>query len=632
MFPRWASAVAASSFLFVVLAPFACSAKHADGPPLADAGAPDATEAGVRPTIQVTQNSYDHAGTGANTKETFLNLANVNVATFGKLFTLPVDGDQFAQPLYMGALKMGDGKTHNVVFAATENDSVYAFDADVASTTPLWHASVGTAAAVPNPWFSGAEWADGNVMCSNYNLRQSGLTATPVIDPASDTMYVLALDVDASHPTAGTCLNVTTCSTYACNDVPTVTYKLHALDLATGKEKLGGPVVVTKTVDGSGLVSKSGKITFDATVSLARTSLLLENGMVYFATASYGDQGHYNGWIFAYNAQTLQQTGVFNTTPNGEKGGIWQSGRGLLADSAGNIYLVTSNGTFDVNSGGDDWGDCALKFNAADTTLQKPADYFSPFLTDFQGTDVLSELDDDLGSAGGTLIPGTSLMLIAGKLGVSYLLDTNNLGQWNATRDAVVQEMRISWRAATTSCATELVESGVYGSPVAWVGPDGTHVYVWALNDYLRSFLLDGNGKLKDSGRLCFCDPWVIESLTINVPDPDCAEPDSQGTFTGGTWSDGAALSVSSNGTKAGTGILWATHTPTQDDASHNVVPGALEAYDATDVSAPIWTSNDNAARDALGNWAKFSPPTIANGKVYAPTFSNALVVYGLLP
>jgi hypothetical protein len=223
-------------------------------------------------------------------------------------------------------------------------------------------------------------------------------------------------------------------------------------------------------------------------------------------------------------------------------------------------------------------------------------------------------------------------MLIAGKLGVSYLLDTNNLGQWNATRDAVVQEMRISWRAATTSCATELVESGVYGSPVAWVGPDGTHVYVWALNDYLRSFLLDGNGKLKDSGRLCFCDPWVIESLTINVPDPDCAEPDSQGTFTGGTWSDGAALSVSSNGTKAGTGILWATHTPTQDDASHNVVPGALEAYDATDVSAPIWTSNDNAARDALGNWAKFSPPTIANGKVYAPTFSNALVVYGLLP
>src|SRR5580698_291009 len=273
MFPRWASAVAASSFLFVVLAPFACSAKHADGPPLADAGAPDATEAGVRPTIQVTQNSYDHAGTGANTKETFLNLANVNVATFGKLFTLPVDGDQFAQPLYMGALKMGDGKTHNVVFAATENDSVYAFDADVASTTPLWHASVGTAAAVPNPWFSGAEWADGNVMCSNYNLRQSGLTATPVIDPASDTMYVLALDVDASHPTAGTCLDVTTCATYACNDLPTVTYKLHALDLATGKEKLGGPVVVAKTVDGSGAASKSGKITFDATVSLARTSL-----------------------------------------------------------------------------------------------------------------------------------------------------------------------------------------------------------------------------------------------------------------------------------------------------------------------------------------------------------------------
>jgi hypothetical protein len=622
--------------VLVFLAPFACGGSRArDAGDAGDSGLPPDTAVNVRepavhPVVQVTKNANDNAGTGMNREETFLNVTNVKAATFGKLFTLPVDGDQFAQPLYMGALKMGDGKTHNVVFVATENDSVYAYDADVASTTPLWHASLGSATPIPNPWFSGVEWGSGFAICANYNLRQSGITATPVIDPASGTMYVVAIDIDTSHTTAGTCLNVNTCSTYACNDVPTTRYKLHALDLASGAEKLGGPVIIGGTIDGAGLASTGGKITFDATVSLVRAAPFLANGTVYIATGSYGDQGDYHGWFFTYDAENLHQTGVFNTTPNGQRGAIWQSGRGAVADTAGNVYVVTSNGTFDVNTGGDDWGNCVLRFGVADTKLQKPADYFSPFLSDYQGTNYLDEYDDDLGSAGGTLIPGTSLLLASGKLGIGYLLDTNHLGEWNATSDAVVQKMRITWLPTETACKNQ---AQVYGTPVVWTGPDGTHVYVWGNGDYLRDYLLDGNGMFQDSGRLCFCDPSVVDvSMPIDVSDPNCAEPQSVGTVSGGNTSAGAALSISSNGSEAGTGILWTTHTAMVGDAIHHVLPGSLDAYDATNVSKPLWTSEDNAARDALGNWAKFTPPTIANGKVYAPTFSKALVVYGLLP
>jgi hypothetical protein len=600
----------------------------------------DVHEPDAHPAIQVTMNGYTPGGTGANTEETYLNVTNVSPTKFGKLFERTVDGDQFAQPLYMSDLKMPDGKTHNVVFVSTEHDSVYAFDADdPTASAPLWQKSLGTSTPLPSPYLS-FQWAAG-ATCSQFNMRESGITGTPVIDPKTSTIYVVALNVDTTQTTpGGTCLDVSSCAsgggkgtTMTC-DFPKLSYQLHALDLSTGAEKLGGPVDVEASVPGSGSASQSGMIAFDAGVQLMRPSLFLANGSVYFGAGSYNDSGDYHGWLFAYDATTLKQTGVFNDTANGVAGGIWQSGRGMISDAAGNLYIVTGQGTFDGNTGGSDWSDSVLKLSPDLSTVK---DYFTQYLSDYQMNDFPKEWDDDLGSAGATLIPNTQLMLVSGKMGIGFLLDTNNLGKWNPTSDKIVQELRISARPGTTcSNGSHGVEAWVYATPIAWVGPDGTHVYVWADADYLREYLLDSNGLLKDSGTLCWCAPWNVPGLKgeVSIPsDPNCASPHTQGTVNGGAHSAGGAFAVSSNGAQAGTGILWTTYgipTTPPIDAINHPVPGALAAYDATDAYSPIWISTASST-DTLGNWAKFTPPTVANGKVYVATFSNKLVAYGLL-
>jgi hypothetical protein len=638
----------------------ACSSEPNDHAITPDASPPDVMvdvqEPDVHPPVQVTMNGYTQGGSGANTQETYLNISNVNPSKFGKLFTRTVDGDQYAQPLYMSRLKMpADGKIHNVVFLATSLDSVYAYDADYApATAPLWQKSLGTSTPEHSPYldWQWAAWANGGAaLCpssSGYSMNEVGITATPVIDPATDTIYVVALNVVQTTNPGGTCFDPTLCPppnmpttvapTVPCNAY-TVTYQLHALDLFTGDEKFGGPVDVTGTAKGSGAASQGGTITFDAGLELVRTSLLLvgqgETKTLYFGAASFVDTGPYHGWMFAYDASTLKQTGRFNDTPNGTGGGIWQSGRGPIADKAGNVYVVTGNGTFDVGTGmgsGDDYGDTVLKFDAdAARSLSSVGDYFTQFLSDYQMNNLPNDYDDDLGSAGATLIPNTTMMLVTGKLGISYLLDTNNLGKWSGTADNVVQKLRMTWRSTKQSCTDEVIESWVYGTPNAWVGPDGTHVYVWADADYLREYLLDANGLLEDSGMLCWCNPWVVSStLTVDVSDPNCARPHSQGGVAGGFFSIGGALTVSSNGTTKGSGVLWATYPALPAvDLAHNTLPGVVAAYDATNVSTPLWISTDKST-DALGNWAKFTPPTVANGKVYAPTFSKQLVVYGL--
>jgi hypothetical protein len=632
------AALALSIGALLLSLPAACSSSttspEAGTPPVPEAGklpdVGDVQEPDVHPVVEVTMNANDPGGSGANPEETFLNVANVKPSTFGKLFARTVDGDQFAQPLYMGGLTMKDGKKHNVVFAATEHDSVFAFDADDASESkPLWKVSVGTSTPMPSPNLS-VEWACGSVpCCGGFGLRESGITATPAIDPTTSTLYVVALDVDSTHTTpGGQCLDVAKCLLTTCA-APTVTYKLHALDLATGAEKYGGPVVIEGTVAGSGANSVGGKVSFDAGLELIRPSLLVANGNVYIATGSYADVGPYHGWIFAYGETTLKQVGVFTDTPNGKLGGVWQSGRSLLADGSGSVYVVTGNGTFDANHGGDDYGDSVIKLSA---DLSQVEDYFSQQLSDFQGTNYLTKWDGDLGSSGATLIPGTSLLLASGKMGIGLVLDTQHLGRWSPLTDDVVQRMRITWRTTQPAPACDEMRewAWVYGTPIAWQGSDGMHVYVWADGDDLRDYVLDGNGKFTDSGDLCFCKTWSYLGDSIAVPDPNCATVHSEGVVASGAQSTGGALSVSSNGKEAGTGILWATHA-TSGIAIHFPAPGVLEAYDATDVSAPIWSSNTNASRDGFGNWAKFVPPTVANGKVYLPTFSGQLVVYGLL-
>jgi hypothetical protein len=628
----------------------ACSASQSVGagdsgpPPRVDSGPrPDVgpvEEPDAHPDVQVTMNANDPSGSGGNTQETYLNVDNVKPASFGKLFSRSVDGDIYAQPLYASALKQKDGTTRNVVFVATSNDSVYAFDADDPSASkPLWKVPVGTPSPMPNAYVGNhLNYPPG---CKNTPrfINELGVTATPVLDVAAGILYVLAVDVDSATKIKDwSCIypdstQANYCETYTCT-APTFRYQIHALDILTGAERANSPVTVNGSTKGSGGGSTGGTLPFDTMTSFARTGLLLANGKLYFATAGYSDLNVYHGWVFAYDAATLKQVGSFCDTPNGVSGGIWQGGRSLLSDADGNVYVTTGNGTFTAGSGGEDYGDSVIKLDA---NLTQVLDYFSSFLSDYNGNNFLANNDEDLSSAGATMIPNTTLLLVTGKLGNGYLLDTGKLGKFNGTGDKVVQEIRMAWPTTTTSCVPGYRPSYVYGTPVVWTGADATgavatHVYVWGLSDNLREYELNANGQFHTSG-VCFCSagPQVTvdgSPYMIDVPDPPCGQPHTQNdeipAFGGG------ALSVSSNGKEKGTGVLWVTHA-TSGNPNNVSSPGVLEAYDATYVKAPIWSSATNASRDGLGNWAKFTPPTVANGKVYAATFSQQLVVYGLL-
>jgi hypothetical protein len=629
--------------------PLACSSAS-EGP--ADSGPPPVVDSGPRPdvgpikepdthpVVQVSKNANDLSGSGANTLETYLNVDTVTSTSFGKLFSRQVDGDQYAQPLYAGGLKMKDGSTKNVVFVATSHDSVYAFDADDSTaSSPLWKVSVGTPSPMPNPYVG--NHLDDVAGCQNTPnfIHELGVTATPVLDVKARIIYVLALDVDSSAKIPNwSCIHADPsqanyCVTYTCT-APAFRYKIHALDMLTGIERAGSPVTVEGSVPGTGGGSVTGTLAFDPMTSLARTSLLLANGNLYFATAGYSDLNVYHGWVFAYEAATLKRVGDFCDTSDGVSGGIWQGGRSLLADADGNVYVVTGNGTFDVGTGGRDYGDSVIKLSA---DLSKVLDYFSPFLSDYQGNNFLATWDDDLSSAGATLIPGTTLLLATGKLGNGYLLDTGNLGKWSPTSDKVVQKIRMAWATTTTSCTSESRPSLIFGTPVVWTGTDatgtvGTHVYVWGTSDELREYALDRNGQFQADG-VCFCAPdWPVtvagQPFNIEVPDPPCGTPHSQGKQVSAF--GGGAMSVSSNGKERGTGILWVTHA-SGGNPNGMSSPGVVEAYDATYVASPIWSSATNPTRDRSGSWAKFTPPTVANGKLYVPTFSGQLVVYGLL-
>src|SRR5579862_8871575 len=313
----------------------------------------------------------DNGRTGQDLGETILTPSNVNPSTFGKLFSMPVDGYVYAQPLYMSNVSIAGG-THNVVYAATEGDSVYAFDADTGAQ--LWHVSVidtahGATSGETTINFQTAHDAN----CTDL-VPQVGITGTPVIDPSSGgTIYVEAVSKEANG---------------------TYIHRLHMIDIATGAEKSPppGPKVITATVPGT---SDGGTtITFNALLQLNRAGLLLSNGTVYISYASHCDDKPYHGWLFAYDASTLAQNAVFISTPNGVGlGGIWMSGAGIAADSSGNVFTTTGNGNYDAT----DYSDSILKLNGSTMAV---ADYFTPFnQLDMQAKDY------DLGSGGVLLLP-----------------------------------------------------------------------------------------------------------------------------------------------------------------------------------------------------------------------------------
>lgn len=387
----------------------------------------------------------DNSRDGANLTETNLTPANVNVSQFGKLFTRTVDGAVYAQPLYMNNITIS-GKTQNVVFVVTEHDSVYAFDADTpANTTPLWQVSLGT--SVPTtPFFS----------CSDLR-PEVGITSTPVIDPTTGTIYVVAK------------MQVTVSSTST-----NYFHQLHALDITTGAEKFGGPVTIQPTVNG---------ISFNALHQNQRAALLLLSNVVYVAESSHCDSKPYNGWLLGFNATNLSPVVVFNTTPGSlnNEGAIWGCGMGPAADTNGNIFVTTGNGAFNATNppaSGTNYGQCFIKFST--TNGFAVADWFSPY-----DEATLSSGDKDIGTGGAVLLPGTHLLMGLGKNGTNYLLDQNNLGHQSQNG---ISDTNIVQEFLATTGADRMSQS-----PVIWIGPANEYIYISAMNNNTLTYIFNGS-------------------------------------------------------------------------------------------------------------------------------------------
>jgi hypothetical protein len=490
----------------------------------------------------------------------------VTQSGFGKLFWRTVDGFIYAQPLYVPLVNI-QGATHNVVYVATQHNSVYAFDADDPNAVvPLWQVNLGT--SVPSQDICIITGDANPVDCPYYDISpEIGITSTPAIDPLAGIIYVVTRTKDISN------------NTYH--------FFLHALDLTSGAEQLGGPVEITGQVSGTGTGGQGGIITFDPTYHLQRPSLLLQNGVIYIAFGSQGDIGTWHGWVMSYSATTLQQEAIFNVTPDGDDGGIWSVGQGLVGDTAGNVYTMTGNGDLNANvAGGRDYGDAFVKFSGSGLTV---SDYFAP-----SNQATLNADNTDLGAGGPMLMPGTSLLVGQGKDSIFRVVNSTSMGKFNSSVDNDAQEF-----TATTG--------PFFSSPIYWNSPNnGPVVYIWGPKDFLKAFQFTGSR---------FNTTAVSESTIQN----------SSG------FSNAAALSVSASGSIAGTGIVWSS-APLSGKATGVPVPGVVRAFDATDLTSELWTSTQNLARDDVGNYAKFVPPTIANGKVYLSSFSGQLQVYGMTP
>lgn len=473
----------------------------------------------------------DLARTGQNLNETALTPAAVAGGSFHKLFNHAVDGYVYAQPLYVPGVVVPVKGAHNVVYVATEHDSVYAFDADAADSTPLWQTSF------LNPASRVIAVPAANTNCGQI-VPEIGVTGTPVIDPASGTLYAVAMTLEngAYHG------------------------RLHALDIATGSERAGSPV----DIQAPGFVPKNYK---------QRPGLLLLNGIVYTSWSSHCDIGQYHGFIIAYDAKTLRLGAVYDDTPNGDEGSFWASGAAPAADSNGNIFVVSANGTFDANQGGLDLGESYIKLSTSNGLAV--SDWFTPFnFAELNGNDV------DTGSSGVVLLPDSAgsaahphLLVSAGKEGRIYLIDRDNMGHFHAGSDIQIPQ---SLPGAV---------GALFGMPVYFNGT----VYFSGSGDFLKAFSI-ANNRLSDA-------------------------PTSRSAKNVG----GSVPSVSANGNQ--NGIVWLIN---QDGG------GALHAYDAADVSRELYDGSANA-NDRLGSFVKFSTPTIANGKVYAGT-QNSIAVFSLPP
>jgi len=538
---------------------------------------------GLQPAaaVSVLTQHNDVSRSGANLSETVLTPANVNLNQFGKLFATNVDGDVYAQPLYAPAVHIGAG-TPNVLYVATMHNTVYAFNADTGSI--LWTKNFGPSIPIGDVQF-----------ISDIDL-ELGILGTPVIDPATNYMYFVAANKDAD----GSYHN-----------------RLHVISSITGVDVVPA-VDIQAQVPGTGddTFTDSNNVSwvpFNAMRENQRPAMLLlpdprskstipavkakylNAKIVYIAWASHNDIRPYHGWLIGYgidpSTNLLVQTGVYNTTPNGTEGGIWQSGQGPTADADGNFYVMTGNGTSTINqSGGTDMSETFVKLtpSTVDASLSV-ADWFMPY--NFDG---LNGADADLGSAGVMILPGTNYIIGGGKQSLMYVLDKSNLGKYTPGSDNIHQEFQAG-------------VGHIHGSPVYYKSPSaGPLIYVWSEADALHAYQFNAGTGLFN--------PTPFSTSHEIVPDG----------------MPGAMLSISANGNVANTGIVWAT-MPLSGNANNAVVPGIVRAYDAQNLTRELWDSS-MVKTDIPGSLSKFTPVTVANGKVYVPTFSGKIIVYGPLP
>jgi uncharacterized protein YjdB len=524
--------------------------------------------------VNVTTWHYDNNRSGLNPNETALTPANVSAATFGKLFSYQLDGYAYAEPLLMSNVTINGGK-HNVLYVATENDSVYAFDADnYGSGAPLWQVSL---------------LQSGETPLTNAAIKPFlGVTSTPVIDPHSNTIYVVSAQTSA---------------------VAGGTFRLHALDITTGAEKFGGPATLNVSVAATNGDSKGGIQTL-TTSCIQRAALLLANGNIYIGFGSC-----HSGWLVAYSASTLAQVGVFNssTVLDGEgtyasAGGVWMGSGGPVADTSGYVYITTGNGPW---NGTNAWADSVLKFPPTPTAgangTMQPTDYFTPSIYQYMDCN-----DADLAAGGLMMVPGSTTLIAGGKTGTMFLVNSANLGHESANDTGAIQEQ--VWGAGLvagdtypSSCTDS---TGVNNANITSYEIFGTSAY---FNNYVYLGVTPTSSTAPGGVR-------QFEYAGSLIPFADTTPSLNQGTR-------GTSPFISANGTN--NGIVWMIDEGfplenTQNDPSN---PGTTEpptnailrAFSAASYPNELYESDQNSA-DTAGYGIKFSSPIVANGKVYMST------------
>jgi hypothetical protein len=499
--------------------------------------------------VSVLTHHNDNSRTGQNISEPYLTPSNVNKGNFGVLFTQPVDGMVVAEPLYVPNLQI-NGAKHNVLFVVTLHDGVYAFDADNgigSNASPLWYTSLINPPTVTTVPIS----AQG---CLQTGFKEMGILGTPVIDPATNTMYLVAKTLESG----------------------TYVFRLHALNILTGQESLAGPVEIqaSYTVNGK-------HVSFAQRHRMQRPALLLANGVIYIAFGTMGCKSDppSTGWVMAYNAGTLQQLATLDVGPTQSAvPGIWMSGDGPSVDSEGNVYLATGDGAFDYNVGGLDFGDTLMKLSLQSGNLEV-ADYFTPYNQAY-----LDQNDFDLGSGGLVLLPTQpgpypNLGIIVGKGATLYLVNLDNLGQYDPLVDQVVQEVPFQ-----TSSQTWILGGVTYWNQLVYLSGGHNAIEAYSLN----------NGLLSST-------PVLKTSQNYNFP---------------------SLFSLSANGQQ--NGILWGAE---QIFNGATDLASVLGAFNASNLQ-PLYGSPSSGTH-AVAPGTSLNFPMVVNGKVYLGTQVN-VTVFGL--